>query len=130
MAPTKVRLPRRFPRAALPNPPPEELRALARPEERTTDYGAPSYVTRFRSRSAQFTKNTLDDPITDADWKALEDVVESFPRREWIQLDRWIGEDPRFRVHARLYVPREYARIASDGASSSSRPRPTTNRTS
>jgi phosphoenolpyruvate carboxykinase (ATP) len=112
MAPTKVRLPRRFPGAALPNPPPEELRALARPEERTTDYGAPSYVTRFRSRSAHFTKNTLDDPITDADWKALEDVVESFPRREWIQLDRWIGEDPRFRVHARLYVPREYARIA------------------
>jgi len=109
---TKVRLPRRFPRPTLVNPPPEELRALARPEERTTDYGAPSYVTRFRSRSAGFTKNTLDDPITNADLKAVEDVLESFPRRAWIQLDRWIGEDPRFRVHARLYVPREYARIA------------------
>lgn len=109
---TKVRLPGRSPRPTLVNPPAEELRALARPEERTTAYGAPSYVTRFRSRSANFTKNTLEDPITDADLRAVEAVIETFPRREWIQLDRWIGEDPRFRVHARLYVPREYARIA------------------
>lgn len=50
---TKVRLPRRSPHPTLVNPTAEELRALARPEERTTAYGAPSYVTRFRSRSAE-----------------------------------------------------------------------------
>ena len=107
-----VEFPFKFPQATHVNPPSETLREWARHEERTTQFGAPSYVSRIRSRSAAFTKTTIDHEITNEDLKAIDDLIETFDRREWIQLDRWLGEDPRYRIHARLYIPKEFARIA------------------
>ena len=107
-----VRLPRVYPRATHVNPPADVLREMARHEERTTTYGAPSYVSRIRSRSAKFTKTTVDHQLTAEDRNAVEAVIASLDQREWIQLDRWLGEDPRYRIHCRLYIPKEFARIA------------------
>ncbi len=109
---TSVKFPIRQPKPSFINPGSEELREWARHEERTTQFGAPSYVSRIRSRSAKFTKTTVDHEITADDLKAIEDLIASYDQWEWIQLDRWLGEDPRYRIHARLFIPKKYARIA------------------
>lgn len=112
MYPAKVRLPIKCPQATFLNPDRETLRQWASHEERTTRFGAPCYVSRIRSRSAAFTRTTVDHEIEDADLQAIKDLHSIYSQHEWIQLDRWIGEDPRYRIHARLYIPKKYARIA------------------
>ena len=41
----------------------EELRALARAEETTTEYGSPVYATRIKNRSAKKTYVVADVPV-------------------------------------------------------------------
>ncbi len=99
----------------------EELRALARPGEKTTEYGSPVYSTRVKSRSAKNTYIVADgvhvgvmqQPI---DPKRAQELVrqvqETLAGMELIQVDRRMGEHPEATLRCRLYVPKEYARIA------------------
>ena len=99
----------------------EELRALARPGEETTEYGSPVYSTRVKNRSAKNTYIVADgvqvgvmqQPI---DPKRVQEVIrqvqETLAGMELIQVDRRMGENPEATLRCRLYVPKEYARIA------------------
>lgn len=105
----------------LKNVSPEELRELARKDEKTTEFGSASYVTKIRNRSA---KNTY---IIDAgypigirqmpiDQEKAEEImarVHDYLRgQEVIQVDRTMGMDPKGSFACRLYITKPYARIA------------------
>jgi phosphoenolpyruvate carboxykinase (ATP) len=97
----------------------EELRALARSGEQTTEYGSPVYATRIKNRSAKKTYVVADEvgimqqPIVAA--KALEkirEVQDALGKMDLIQVDRRMGMSPEVPIHCRLFVPKDYARIA------------------
>jgi len=100
----------------------DELRALARREERTSAYGSPVYATRVKNRSAKNTfvvENGVKlgefqkgiDPDRAAE--LVRAMQESLADRELIQVDRRMGMAPETSLHCRLFVPVEFARIAA-----------------
>jgi len=100
-------------RGILDNPDREKLRELARPDERTTDYGSPAYVTQHRARSAANTRTTVDGEVTEEDLRTIERAKEFLEGRELIRVDRCMGEPSGFGcLHCRLYVTRPFARLA------------------
>jgi phosphoenolpyruvate carboxykinase (ATP) len=80
--------------------------------ETTTEYGSPSYVSEFRSRSADRTKNTVDDELTDDDRETLAAAQEGAHDQELVCVDRQVGRHPDVTFTCRLYVPKKYSRIA------------------
>ncbi|OVE84491.1 phosphoenolpyruvate carboxykinase (ATP) [Natronolimnobius baerhuensis] len=94
------------------NPSLEELRDLAAHAETTTEFGSPSYVSEFRSRSSDKTKNAVDHEFGTDDYALLTDAVERAAEREMICIDRQMGRHPDASFCCRLFVPVEHARIA------------------
>ncbi|SDJ92495.1 phosphoenolpyruvate carboxykinase (ATP) [Halovenus aranensis] len=94
------------------NPTFDQLRAFADGDETTTEYGSPRYVSEQKSRSADRTKNLVDDEFSEADWNAIEDSLTALDDREFVCLDRQVGRHQETAFTCRLFVPREYARIA------------------
>ena len=94
------------------NPTFEELREFARHDERTTEYGSPRYVSEQKSRSADQTKNLLDDEFDEEDWDAITESLTVAKERELVCLDRQVGRHPETSFTCRLFVPKPYARIA------------------
>ncbi len=99
----------------------EELRALARSGEKTTEYGSPVYSTRVKSRSAKNTSivaesvqvGVMQQPMDPKRAREIiREVQETLAGMDLIQVDRRMGEHPEATLRCRLYVPREYARIA------------------
>jgi phosphoenolpyruvate carboxykinase (ATP) len=99
----------------------EELRELARKEEKTSEYGSPVYSTRVKNRSAKNTYVVADgvpigimqQPIDRARAEeTIRQVQETLAGMELIQVDRRMGMSPDVPIHCRLFVPKEYARIA------------------
>ncbi len=94
------------------NPSFDQLRELAVDNETTTEFGSPAYVSGQRSRSADRTKNLLDDEFSTADWEAVENALAAADERELVCLDRQVGRHPETSFTCRLYVPAAYAQIA------------------
>jgi phosphoenolpyruvate carboxykinase (ATP) len=94
------------------NPTFEQLREFASEDETTTEYGSPRYVSEQKSRSADRTKNLVDDEFSEADWDAIEESLTVLDDREFVCLDRQVGRHPDTAFTCRLFVPQEYARIA------------------
>jgi len=94
------------------NPSFEQLREYARHNETTTEYGSPRYVSEQKSRSAEQTKNLVDDEFSGEDWDAMEGALAAAGETELLCLDRRVGRHPDSAYTCRLFVPREYARIA------------------
>src|SRR5499427_4153263 len=99
----------------------EELRALARAGEKTTEYGSPVYSTRVKSRSAKNTYVVEDGVavgvmqqgmVPRRAQEVIRDVQEKLAGMDLIQVDRRMGDSPEATLRCRLYVPRDYARIA------------------
>jgi phosphoenolpyruvate carboxykinase (ATP) len=99
----------------------EELRELARPGEKTSEYGSPVYTTRVKNRSAKNTYvvangvavGVMQQPIErDRVEETIRQVQENLAGMELIQVDRRMGMSRDVPIHCRLYVPKEYARIA------------------
>ena len=96
------------------NPSLDELRSFSDHFETTTEYGSPAYVSDFRSRSADRTKNATDDSFRPADFRALGEAL------EWVEdesndvvcVDRMVGRHPETAYCCRLFVPKAYGRIA------------------
>ncbi|MCX6801760.1 MAG: phosphoenolpyruvate carboxykinase [Candidatus Diapherotrites archaeon] len=98
-------------KSLLVNPPREKLRELAKKDEQTTEYGSPCYVTRVRSRSAKFTKNSIDQGFDEGDLEELRKLLAYLKEKgEMLQIDRKMGRGGAF--HCRLYVSKAFARIA------------------
>ena len=94
------------------NPTFDELREFARHDETTTEYGSPSYVSEQKSRSADQTKNLVDDEFDEADWDAIADALDSVGEYDLVCLDRMVGRHPETSYVCRLFVPKAYSRIA------------------
>jgi phosphoenolpyruvate carboxykinase (ATP) len=99
----------------------EELRGLARAGEKTTEYGSPVYSTRVKNRSAKntyivadgITVGTMQQPMEPRRaQEMIREVQEKLSDMELIQVDRRMGENPEATLRCRLFVPKEYARIA------------------
>ena len=99
----------------------EQLRALARSGEVTTEYGSPVYTTRVKSRSAKNTYIVADGFQIGVMQQAIareragaviRDVQETLAGMDLIQVDRRMGESREATLRCRLYVPKKYARIA------------------
>ena len=99
----------------------EQLRELARPGEVTTEYGSPVYSTRVKNRSAKNTYVVADgvevgrmqQPIDPGQAvEVVRQVQEALLSMDMLQVDRRMGENPAATLCCRLFVPREYARIA------------------
>jgi phosphoenolpyruvate carboxykinase (ATP) len=99
----------------------EELRGLAREGETTTEYGSPVYTTRIKSRSAKNTYVVTDGGKIGVMQQAIDPgrafetiraVQERLAGMDLIQVDRRMGMSPEVPIHCRLFVPKEYARIA------------------
>lgn len=100
--------------------PGEELRALARSGEMTTEYGSPVYSTRVKNRSAKNTYVVSDVPVgvmqqpierAKAE-ETVRKVQEALLGMDLVQVDRRMGDHSDATLRCRLYVPVEYARIA------------------
>ncbi|AXR78173.1 phosphoenolpyruvate carboxykinase (ATP) [Natrarchaeobaculum sulfurireducens] len=94
------------------NPSLEELRELAAHEETTTEFGSPSYVSEFRSRSSDRTKNTVDHDFSDEDYDLVDEAIELAGDGEMLCVDRLMGRHEEATFCCRLFVPTEHARIA------------------
>src|SRR5262245_35848187 len=99
----------------------ERLRELARAGEQTTEYGSPVYSTRVKSRSAKNTYivsdgvevGVMQQPIDpERAQETVRGVQEALADMDLIQVDRRMGDSPEATLRCRLFVPREYARIA------------------
>lgn len=98
----------------------DQLRELAKAEEITTSYGSASYVTKVRNRSAKASYivdnvelGIQQQPIKEE--KALEisrQVFEYLRDKEVICVDRTMGNNKESMLNCRLYITKDYSRIA------------------
>ena len=92
------------------NPDRGKLRELAKPDERTTEYGSASYITAVRSRSAKFTEIVFE--ANDAQKETLRKVAGYLKGRELVSIDRIMCLHEGYRTSIRLFVTKKYARLA------------------
>lgn len=94
------------------NPPLDELRAIAQDDETTTEFGSPAYESRVRSRNADRTINTIDDELLADDRIHIKQGLELVEDVPFVCLDRQLGRHDELSFSCRLFVPKEYARVA------------------
>ncbi len=93
------------------NPSFEELREMAKWEEKTTIYGNASYVSKIRSRSAKFTEIIYDEP-NEVQREIIKNVDDYLKDKEVIMLDRTMCMNPEYKLACKFYVTKKFARIA------------------
>ncbi|WP_336023649.1 phosphoenolpyruvate carboxykinase (ATP) [Halobellus salinisoli] len=96
------------------NPSDAELRGYSSEMETTTAFGAPSYVSDYRSRSADRTSNAVDVPFGDDDFDTFETALEwvNDPENDVLCVDRRVGRHESVSAVCRLFLPKKYGRIA------------------
>ncbi|MFC7080551.1 phosphoenolpyruvate carboxykinase (ATP) [Halorussus caseinilyticus] len=90
----------------------DRLREFSEHLETTTEFGSPSYVSDERSRNADKTKNAVDSEFGASDYARVEEAFEAAREREMVCVDRRMGRYDDHSYVCRLYVPKEYGRIA------------------
>jgi ATP-dependent phosphoenolpyruvate carboxykinase len=111
------------PKSVVSNPSPDELRRFT--EEmlncRKTEFGNVNVATRVVSRSKGSTfvatdtpENHSDQTISRAEYERVAKIQNDYIRtREMLVVDGFIGNDPQFRVPARLIIEKANANIAA-----------------
>ncbi|MCD2203333.1 phosphoenolpyruvate carboxykinase (ATP) [Halobacterium sp. KA-6] len=96
------------------NPSLDALREFSSRLETTTEYGAPSYVSEYRSRSADRTENAVNADFDADDLAVFEEGLNwvTDPSNDIVCVDRVVGRHPDSSYVCRLYLPKEYGRIA------------------
>jgi phosphoenolpyruvate carboxykinase (ATP) len=110
------------PKSAVWNPSPQELRQFTEemPNARVTEFGNVNVATRVVSRSKGSTFVATDTPeqhsdqtISRAEYARMAKVQDDYIRtREMLVVEGFIGNDPEFRVAARLIIEKANANIA------------------
>jgi len=110
------------PKKVILNPPEELIRelTLAMPNTRQTRYDNTNTHTRVDARSKLSTYVATDTPdlydsqtITTAELNRVSKIQDDYIReQEMLVIDGWIGNDPQFRVAARLIIESSNANIA------------------
>ena len=100
----------------LSNPSDEELRAIIErvPEVRKTMYGNFVAESEPTSRSAMFTKNSVDDPFGEEELKLLSQCEEALAKEKLISIDRIVGNE-NSEVVVRLIIPERFIHLAYGG---------------
>ncbi len=111
------------PKEVIANPSPERLRELAKemPNTRITIHNNTNTQTRVDSRSKLSTYVVTDTPehhdsqtITRAEYERVSKLQDEYIRnQEMIVVDGFIGNDPEFRVAARLIIEKANANVAA-----------------
>ncbi|MDD5339722.1 MAG: phosphoenolpyruvate carboxykinase [Candidatus ainarchaeum sp.] len=94
----------------LPNPASHVLREMARPDEQTTEFGSPNYITDVRSRSAKFTEIVFEPSAQHRE--TLAKVSEYLGDKGLIAIDRTMCQRKGYQTNIRLLVTERYARLA------------------
>jgi phosphoenolpyruvate carboxykinase (ATP) len=92
------------------NPNSRALREMARPDEQTTEFGSPNYITQIRSRSAKFT-DIVFEPSPEQQ-ETLEKVSEYLRGKRLVAVDRVMCQRKAYQTNIRLLVTERYARLA------------------
>jgi phosphoenolpyruvate carboxykinase (ATP) len=110
------------PKSVIWNPSPDELRRFTEemPNCRKTEFGNVNVATRVVSRSKLSTfiatdhpENHSDQTITRAEYERMAKLQNDYIRtRDMLVVDGYIGNDPQFRVPARLIIEKSNANIA------------------
>src|SRR5690348_14956189 len=110
------------PKKAIWNPSPQELRKYTEemPNCRKTEFDNVNVATRVVSRSKLSTFIATDNPkehsdqtITRAEYERIAKLQDDYIRtRDMVIVEGYIGNDPSFRVPARLYIEKSNANIA------------------
>ncbi len=89
-----------------------QLREMARVDERTTEYGSASYVTKVRHRSAKLTEIAFE-PTAEQD-RTVSEVAGYLARegKRLVSIDRIMCTKKGYRTLIRFYVTEGYARLA------------------
>ncbi|MFH1663524.1 MAG: phosphoenolpyruvate carboxykinase (ATP) [archaeon] len=101
------------------NPSAEELRDKAKKDEKTTEFGSASFVSKIRNRSAKKTfivpeteLGIKQPPIEEKEAEELaEKVLEYLKGKELIQLDKTMCTNPDYEIPCRLYTTKDFARL-------------------
>ena len=111
------------PKSVVWNPSPEQLRSFteAMPNCRKTEFGNVNVATRVVSRSKLSTfiatdqpENHSDQTITRAEYERIAKLQNDYiATRDMLVIDGYIGNDPEFRVPARLIIEKSNANIAA-----------------
>ncbi|HEY3052154.1 MAG TPA: phosphoenolpyruvate carboxykinase [Thermoanaerobaculia bacterium] len=111
------------PKSVVWNPSPEELRQFAEemPNARLTEFGNVNVATRVVSRSKLSTFIATDHPEQHSDQTITREEYERIARvqneyiktRDMLVVEGFIGNDPEFRVPARLVIEKANANIAA-----------------
>jgi len=111
------------PKSVVWNPTPQQLRQFAEemPNARVTEFGNVNVATRVVSRSKLSTFIATDTPehhsdqtITRAEYERIAQMQNEFIRtRDMLVIEGYIGNDPQFRVAARLIIEKANANIAA-----------------
>ncbi len=98
------------------NPSDEELRVLLEkaPGVRKTIYGNFVAESEPTSRSAMFTKNSVDQPFGEAELKLLAQCEAALAKERLISIDRIVGNE-NSETTVRLIVPERFAHVAYGG---------------
>src|SRR5438105_14932252 len=110
------------PKSVIGNPSPQDLRRFTEemPNCRKTEFGNVNVATRVVSRSKLSTfvatdtpENHSDQTITRAEYERMARLQNDYIRtRDMLIVEGYIGNDPDFRVAARLYIEKSNANIA------------------
>src|SRR5712691_1229006 len=111
------------PKSVIWNPGPEELRQFVEemPNARITEFGNVNVATRVASRSKLSTFIATDHPeqhsdqsITRAEYDRMAKLQNDYIRtRDMLVVEGFIGNDPQFRIPARLIIEKSNANIAA-----------------
>ncbi|HEX9162795.1 MAG TPA: phosphoenolpyruvate carboxykinase [Thermoanaerobaculia bacterium] len=111
------------PKTVVWNPTPEDLRRYAQemPNARLTEFGNVNVATRVVSRSKLSTfiasdrrEEHSDQTIARAEYERVAKIQNDYIRtRDMLVVDGYIGNDPEFRVPARLIIEKSNANIAA-----------------
>ena len=111
------------PKSVIWNPTPEQLRQFAEemPNARVTEFGNVNVATRVVSRSKGSTFVATDTPeqhsdqtISRAEYARISQLQDEYIRtRDMLVVEGFIGNDPQFRVAARLIIEKANANIAA-----------------
>ena len=98
------------------NPPNEELRGLVEKEPgvRKTMYGNFVAQSEPTSRSAMFTKNSVDHPFGEDELRLLAQCEKALGKERLISIDRIVGNE-NSNTTVRLIVPEQFAHVAYGG---------------
>src|SRR5688572_23593757 len=111
------------PKSVVWNPTQDQLREFARqmPNARMTEFGNINVATRVVSRSKGSTFVVTDTPeqhsdqtISRAEYARMAQIQDEFIRtRDMLVIEGYIGNDPEYRVPARLIIEKANANIAA-----------------